>query len=142
MPVISVWLVPTIIAVGVTQYYLMALASLVEAALAVARPVGTSLIRRGKFNDRGREDLSNLPLMTLLCARRLTTMDRTCSPSLPRPCCCFRAALIKAGDLHQARPVAITGSREIRVLISDQIRIIRHSVCHRPAGSRCISPDN
>ena len=40
MPVIAVWIVPTVIAVRVTQFYLMAVASLVEAALALARPNG------------------------------------------------------------------------------------------------------
>ena len=49
MPVIAVWIVPTVIAVGVTQFYLIAVASLVEAALALARPIDTPLDRRGKF---------------------------------------------------------------------------------------------
>ena len=50
MPVIGVWIVPTVIAVGVTQFYLIAVASLVEAALALARPTtDTPLDRRGKF---------------------------------------------------------------------------------------------
>jgi len=49
MPVIAVWIVPTVIAVRVTQFYLMAVASLVEAALALARTTDTPLDRRGKF---------------------------------------------------------------------------------------------
>lgn len=49
MLVRSVWIVPIAIAVGVTQFYLIAVASLVEAALALTRPTDTPLERRSKF---------------------------------------------------------------------------------------------
>lgn len=46
---ISVWFVPTVIAVRVTRHYLIAVASLVEVALALTRPTDTPLDRRGRF---------------------------------------------------------------------------------------------
>ena len=81
MPVTSVWIVPTLIAVGVTQYYLIALTSLVEAALVVSWLPDTPLNRRGKFKTGGKT--------AWLCAGQFDgTTDLILLASSPRSCCC------------------------------------------------------
>ena len=49
MPVVLVLAVPAMIAVGVTGYYLVAVAKLVDAALGLAMPTDVPLDRRRKF---------------------------------------------------------------------------------------------
>jgi hypothetical protein len=49
MPVILIWTVPTVIAVSVTGYYLVAISHLIETALGVAKPPDIPLARRRQF---------------------------------------------------------------------------------------------
>ena len=49
MPVVLIWAFPAVIAVGVTGNYLIAVAKLVDAALAPAMPTDVPLDRRSKF---------------------------------------------------------------------------------------------
>ena len=47
MPVILLWTVPAVVAVGITGYYLVAISHLVDTALGLAMP--TPLVRRSQF---------------------------------------------------------------------------------------------
>ena len=65
MPVVLIWAVPAMIAVGVTGYYLVAVAKLVDTALGVAKLVDTGLalamptdIPFGKGNEMWGTDMT------------------------------------------------------------------------------------
>jgi hypothetical protein len=49
MPVIRIWTVPAVIAVGVTGYYLVAVSHLIDTALGLAIPPNIPLARRRQF---------------------------------------------------------------------------------------------
>jgi hypothetical protein len=49
MPVILIWTVPAVIAVGVTGYYLVAVSHLIDTALGLAIPPDIPLARRRQF---------------------------------------------------------------------------------------------
>jgi hypothetical protein len=50
MPLVLVWTLPAVIAIGVTGHFLIALANLVDTALTLAIPTDIPMARRRKFS--------------------------------------------------------------------------------------------